>query len=112
MSSHFGVIESFLSDDPKRLLFPYRLGLDPERYISDVVDVVVEALGAEESLSLYLLFVRGVPSSFASLIRDHVLSRLEVVIPEDVLIDMRVFTDISVVVFRQLELLERGGELL
>ena len=112
MSSQFGVIERFLSDNPKRLLFPYRLGLDPERYISDVVDVVVEALGAEESLSLYLLFVRGVPSSFACLIRDHVLCRLEVVIPEDVLIDMRVFTDISVVVFCQLELLEGGGELL
>ncbi len=113
MSSQVVGIERFLSDNPNRLLFPYRLGVDPERYISDVVDRVVEAVeSGESSLSLSLLFVRGVPSSFARLIRDHVLYHLEVVIPEDVLLDVRVFTDISVVLFRHLELLEWGGDVL
>lgn len=104
MSSEKVGIEKVFSDNPHRLLFPYRVGLDSYQYIDGVVKSVLEKVETEKSLTVYLVFVKGIPTLLAKRIRDRVVSRLEDVISEDIFIDMRVFTDISVSVLRHLEL--------
>jgi hypothetical protein len=96
--------EKGLGDTAKRLIFPYRLGTERQRYVKSVVDTVSRKVQTTKSVEVNLIFVKGIPTGYAQTTRDLVVEGIaEKVNAEDTFIDMHVYTNISIGVIRQLE---------